>query len=86
MSRSLLDEIAADSEGNRLLDVGIIVVGGKQDDLGGWGVFENLPGGLKSVEERHRDVHHDDVGVQGGNLCYRLVAVFCLADDLDIAL
>ena len=66
------------------VDVGVVAVRGKDEHLGAGTGGEDLPRGLEAVEQRHRDVHDDDVGPERGQL-HRLPAVVGFADDLDLA-
>ena len=59
---------------DHLLDVGVITVRGKNEHLGVGDGLANLPGGFQTVEQRHRDVHHDHGGTEFPGQCHRLAA------------
>ncbi len=82
----LLEEVARGTTFDRLFDVGVVVVGGEDDDLGIGAMAQDLPGGLESVENRHGHIDHDHVGSQRSGEFHRIVAVAGLGDDLEVFL
>jgi hypothetical protein len=48
--------------------------------------LHNLRGRLDAVEQWHRDIHDDDVGIGLGGHAHRLAAVACFAHDVDAGL
>ena len=68
-----------------LLDVRVIAVRGENEHLGVGKGFANLPGGLQTVEQRHRDVHHHHGGTEFPGQLHGLAAGGRFADHLDVA-
>src|SRR4030095_14841289 len=60
----LLDQESGCADLHGLLDVDVVAVRRKDDDLGGRHRLENLSGGFHAVEQRHGDIHDDHPGKQ----------------------
>ena len=85
LERGLFDQISRCAQRNHLLDIGVITVSGENDHLGGGDGFENLPGGFQTIEQWHRDVHHDHVGTEFPGQLHGFAAGLRFADHLNIA-
>ena len=85
MCGGLFNEKSGGSQGDRLGEIGVIPVSGKNEDLGGRIGLENLPGGFEPVEERHGNVHDDDCGVELGSHRDGFATVFGFLDDRNIS-
>ena len=74
-----LEEIAARTSHEYVLNERIVVVHGKDQDLGAGGVCPDLPCCLDAVEERQRIVEDSDIGFGFGDFANRIptVSYFC---------
>ena len=59
-------------------------VAGEHHDLGIGHLIADPRRGLRSVHDRHGEVHQDDVGLEGYRELERLAAVRRLGDDLEV--
>ena len=84
--RGVLEQEAARSPPQRLVDVVVQVEGGQHQDLRGGPEGGDLPGGLQAVHHRHADIHQDHVRTQLRGARDRFLPVHGLADDLDVGL
>src|SRR5206468_2988721 len=57
---------------------------GEDQDARGRGLLYDLPGAFDAVEQRHRDIHHNDVRTEGRRELYGLTAGLGFAGDFDI--
>jgi len=83
-SGSLFDQVAHRARIHRLGDIRIITVRGKHEHFGGGDGFENLASGLKTIEQRHPNVHQNQCGTKLVDHRNRLTAVFRFADHVKI--
>jgi hypothetical protein len=82
----VLEQVTARAGQQRVED--LVVLDGDREDQDprrGVGGHDSLDG-LDSRHERHREVHHDDVGAQLGGELHSGATVRCLADDLDVVM
>jgi len=82
----ILEEIAASAGIEGAHDVGFVGMHAEHDDAGGGRLFKDGLSGLNAVEERHGDVHNNDVGRQRGRKGDGVAAVIGFADDFEIGL
>jgi hypothetical protein len=82
----LLEEVAPRARLQGPQDVGLIGIHREDDDLRLRKEPAELARRLDPVQERHRDVHDDDVGEGAPRLLDRLVPVLGGADDGDVVL
>jgi hypothetical protein len=77
-------QIAGSACSNRLAHMRVVTVTGEDEHFGGRNCHGNLAGRFHPVQERHREIHHDDIGPKPFGFRDRLMAVLCLANDLDV--
>ncbi|MDH6614991.1 hypothetical protein M2163_002099 [Streptomyces sp. SAI-135] len=84
----VLDQEAGGTGADRLEDVLVELEGGEHDHphVLEAGVPGDAPGRGETVEQRHADVHQDDVRPQFAHLAHRLLAVGGLPRHLDVRL
>ncbi len=80
----LLDQKSARAGGSGFVDIGVVAVGGEHDDSGGGRGQDDLAGGFQAVEQRHGDVHEDDVGPHLGEHGHGFTTGFGFADDVHV--
>src|SRR5262245_13694219 len=81
----VLEQEAARSRAERVVDVLVQVEGGEHDDLRR-SRLHDLPRRLDPVEHRHADIHQDDVRALGAAHLNRLLAIRSGADDVEVGL
>jgi len=87
VGRSAFEQKAAGAGTDRLIDVLVEVEGREDQHLGRRvGAGEQAPGGFQAVQNRHADVHQDEVGRKLSYLGERVAAVVGLADDVEVGL
>ena len=81
--RRLLDQIAGGTHLQGAFDVGVVAVGGEDQDSGTGSRREDLPGGPEAVHQRHGDIHHDHVRLQLRGEGHRFATIVGFAHDGD---
>ena len=84
MRRVLFEEKSHGAGVGRVFDIRVIIVRGENDHFGGGNGFENLAGGLQTIEQGHRDVHQHYGGTKFFGQRDRLAAILRFADHLNI--
>ena len=82
----LLDQVSGGSRLDHLFDVLGIAMRGKDENFRRRDGFENLTGGLKAVQERHRDIHDNDIGAKSLGQLHRFPSGLGFGDNFDIAI
>jgi hypothetical protein len=86
LAGNLFDQIAGRPEPHDGLDIGVIMVGRKDEDPSVGAIPQDLTRGLDAVELRHGDVHEDNIGLELRCEGHGISAVFSLGDDPDVCL
>ena len=84
--RGLLEQITRRARPGQLMHILVVAVGRQHEHFGGGDRFDDLPGGFQAVEQRHGDVHHDDVRPQFVGQLHGLAAGFGFAHHHNIRL
>src|SRR2546426_10207106 len=74
-------DIAFGPRPERLEDVGRLFLKGQENRLGAWRDFEDLPGGIYSVQEGHAEVEHGNVGAVFSGETDSLATIRGFCDD-----
>jgi hypothetical protein len=80
----LFEQISGCAQLGRSLDVGVIIVDGEDENLGTRKGVEDYLGGFQTIQQWHRNVHHDHGWPEFLGQFHRLPTVFRFADDLDV--
>ena len=84
-SRLPFQHVSPNPDVKRLQDVLRLVVNGEQDDFCSRRHLSNLPGGIETVQQRHRHVENGHVGLKPLREADSLVTIGRLADDIHAA-
>jgi hypothetical protein len=79
----MFEQISRCAQPGCFLNVGVITMGGEDDNSGERKVFENDPGGVQPIQQRHGNFHQDYGWAEFSGQFHRLPHVFWFAADLD---
>src|SRR5438105_3861936 len=86
MSGGLFEEKPFGAELESFFNVSVVAVSGKNEDFGRGAVFEDLSSGFQTIQEGHRDIHHDHGGTELSSHFHGLASRFRLSHDLQVSL